>query len=180
MPPMRRATIVFLYLLLLPLQSLSDEPAQPTLTPLLTTVDLNVGDSQQVELTNGKKVLIKLLDLKETRDELRQAVRRAEVRVEVAGQAVSLVAANYHLPVTVGGVQIDCAVTKGYRHRSSQGPWAQKGKGGEENPWGLDKDARLRLWPAGSPLMNPGTFVYPAKQRWFASATHMANEPCYV
>jgi hypothetical protein len=28
--------------------------------------------------------------------------------------------------------------------------------------------------------MNPGTMVYPLKQRWFASSTQMANEPCYV
>jgi murein DD-endopeptidase MepM/ murein hydrolase activator NlpD len=28
--------------------------------------------------------------------------------------------------------------------------------------------------------MNPGTFVYPVRQRWFASSTQMANEPCYV
>jgi hypothetical protein len=90
---------------------------------------------------------------------------------------VSLVSANYHLPVTVGGVQIDGAVTKGYRHRSSKGPWAQQAKGGEENPWGLDKDARLRLWPAGSPLMNPGTFAYSVKQRWFASATQFGIRP---
>jgi hypothetical protein len=38
----------------------------------------------------------------------------------------------------------------------------------------------LRLWPEGSPWINPGTMVYPLKQRWFASATQMANEPCYV
>jgi hypothetical protein len=29
-------------------------------------------------------------------------------------------------------------------------------------------------------LLRPGTFVYPARQRWFASATQMANEPVYV
>jgi murein DD-endopeptidase MepM/ murein hydrolase activator NlpD len=46
--------------------------------------------------------------------------------------------------------------------------------------WGRDKDARLRLWPVGSPLMNPGTFRYPARQRRFASATQMANEPVHV
>src|SRR5205823_7635251 len=49
-----------------------------------------------------------------------------------------------------------------------------------EDAWGLDKDARVRLWPAGSPLVKPGTFRYPARQRWFASGTHMANEPCHV
>lgn len=134
---MRRAAIVFLCLPLFPLMSRADESAQPTLTPLLTTVDLNVGESQQVELTNGKKIIVQLLDLNETRDDLRHAVRRAEVRVAVAGQAVSLVAANYQLPVTVAGVQIDCAVTKGYCHRHFKGPWQQKAKGGDENPWGL-------------------------------------------
>jgi hypothetical protein len=48
------------------------------------------------------------------------------------------------------------------------------------NPWGLQKDARIRLWPAGSPWVNPGTFAYPIDQRWFASPTQMANEPTYV
>ena len=56
-------------------------------------------------------------------------------------------------------MQIDCPVTRSYRQNNS------KGVAGE-NPWGLDKDVRLRLWPAGAPLLNPGTFVYPAKQRW--------------
>jgi hypothetical protein len=46
--------------------------------------------------------------------------------------------------------------------------------------WGLQKDARLRLWPAGSPLFGPGKFVYPLAQRWFASSSQMANEVTYV
>jgi hypothetical protein len=177
---MHRAAIAFLGLLLFPLPSRTDSSPPPTLTPLLTTVDLNVGESQQVELTNGIKILVTLLDLKEVRDDLRHAVRRAEVRVAVAGQVVSLVAANYQLPVAVAGVHIDCAITKGYCRRHAKGVWQQKAKGDEENPWGLANDARLRLWPGGSPLMHPGTFVYPVKQRWFASATHMGNEPCHV
>ncbi|MCA9132619.1 MAG: peptidoglycan DD-metalloendopeptidase family protein, partial [Planctomycetales bacterium] len=46
--------------------------------------------------------------------------------------------------------------------------------------WGLDKDARLRLWPASSPLVRPETFCYPVKQKWFATDTQMANDPVYV
>ena len=152
---------------------LSAQPPRPTLTPPVRAVDLNVGESQAVELADGKKVVVKLLDLQETRDALRGAVRRAEVKVEVAGQTVALVSANYRLPTTAAGVQIDCPVTRGYCQNSAQAS-------GGQNPWGLDKDARLRLWPAGSPLLNPGTFVYPAKQRWFASGTQMANEPVHV
>lgn len=145
------------------------EPARPALAPLVRTADLNVGESQEIQLHDGKKAVVKLIDLKETRDDLRNAVRIAEVTVEVNGRKATLVSGNYRLPVTVAGVRIDCPVTKGFREGTSTG-----------NVWGLDKDARLRVWPEGSPLMNPGTFRYPAKQRWFASGTQMANEPVHV
>jgi murein DD-endopeptidase MepM/ murein hydrolase activator NlpD len=95
-------------------------------------------------------------------------VRKARVQVEVNGRQVWLDSANYALPKTVAGVQIDCSITKGCVANS------------DSEPWGLDADARLRLWPEGSPWMNPGTMVYPLRQRWFASSTQMANEPCYV
>lgn len=96
-----------------------------------------MGESREVELAGGKKAAVKLLDLKETRDELRGPVRVAEATVEVNGRAATLVASNYRLPVTVAGVRIDCPVTRGFRERTSTG-----------NIWGLDKDARLRLWSA--------------------------------
>ena len=149
--------------------------AAPTLTlePLDRTLDLKIGETQQVKLCDGQSATVKLLDVREPRDVLRNAIRRPEVDVEVNGQKVSLVSANYRLPVTVAGVQIDCSVTGGYRQNSEK---TIRG----DDAWGLDKDARIRLWPAGSPLVNPGTFRYPARQRWFASGTHMANEPCHV
>jgi len=68
----------------------------------------------------------------------------------------------------VGGVQVDCTVTKAYYQNTNR------------NHWGLEKDARLRLWPAGSPYMPPGSMLYPVRQRWFASRTQMGNEPTYV
>jgi murein DD-endopeptidase MepM/ murein hydrolase activator NlpD len=138
--------------------------------PLLRAVDLNIGEARQVELSDGTKAKVKLIDVAETRDTVRSAIRQARVKVEVNGETTTLVSAYYHLPLTVGGVQIDCPVTKGiYRNHD---PW--------EDSWGLDKDARFRLWPAGSPWIEPGTFIYPVKQRWFASATQMANEPSFV
>ncbi len=146
----------------------SAQPPQPTIEPLLRVVDLTLGESREVELCNGQKVTVKLLDLQETSDSVRDAVRKARVRVEIDGQRVRLTSANYRLPRRIGKVRVDCPITKGYLKNS------------KSNPWGFEKDARLRLWPAGSPLLRPGTFVYPLKQRWFASATQMANEPCYV
>ncbi len=144
------------------------QPPEPTLKPLVRAVDLDLGQAQEVELCNGQKVAVNLLDLQETADALRLAVRDARVEVEVDGRRVWLTSATYHLPVPIGKVRIDCPITKGYTKNSGS------------DAWGLEKDARLRLWPAESPLMNPGTFVYPVRQRWLASSTQMANEPCYV
>ena len=156
-------------ILLLTTVALAAENQTPAIDPLMRAVDLRVGQQVEVELADGKTATVKLLSLDETRDDLRDAVRRASVEVEVNGQKATLVSSNYRLPVNVGGVQIDCAVTAGYTRGSSK-----------KNVWALDADARLRLWPAGSPWIRPGTFVYPAKCRWFSSDTQMANDPVYV
>lgn len=143
------------------------EPPQPTVQPRVRVVDLSVGDSVEVDLADGRRVVVKLLEVKETRDPIRDAVRKAQVQVAVDGQAAWLTSANYELPKTIGSVEIDCPITKGYLANSSNQVWA------------LDKDARLRLWPAGSPL-SALPMVCPAQQRWFATSTQMANEPVYV
>lgn len=140
----------------------------PAIPVLERVVDLDVGEAQPITLSNGKQVQVKLLDLQEEADPVRQAVRRARVQVEVEGQRVWLTSANYHLPVTLGPVQVDCPITRGPTRNSNT------------DAWGLLKDARLRLWPAGSPWLAPGTFGYPLRQRWLASSTQMANEPVYV
>jgi hypothetical protein len=132
------------------------------------TVDLRVGEAADADLPGGKKIRIRLLDLQETVDEVKGAVRAAQVRIEVDGEATTLPTGTYHLPRTVAGVQVDCPITKGYLVKA------------RKNVWGLQKDARIRVWPAGSPWLPKGTFVYPAKQRWFATYTQMGNEPVYV
>ena len=48
--------------------------------PLVRVVDLNIGESQSVQLSDGTVKTIKLVDLDETRDTIRGAVRRATVR----------------------------------------------------------------------------------------------------
>ena len=139
----------------------------PAMEPLMHVVDLNVGESISTTLADGTSATVKLLEVRDIRDDLRQAVRETSATVEVNGQKTSIVAGNYHLPITVGGVQVDCPATKALVQP-------------DNNPWAIEKDARLRLWPAGSPWIEPGTFVYPARQRWFATSTQMANEPVFV
>jgi murein DD-endopeptidase MepM/ murein hydrolase activator NlpD len=149
--------------------SLKAAEASPARTPLVRTVDLDLNEAQELTLSDRTRVRVKLLSLEETRDPLRDAVRQARVRVELNGQSLILTSATYHLPVKFAGVQMDCPITKGHVGNSSQG-----------NAWGLLKDARLRLWPGQSPWIEPGTFLYPLKERWFASHTQMANEPSFV
>jgi murein DD-endopeptidase MepM/ murein hydrolase activator NlpD len=144
----------------------NDEPQQP----LFRTVDLDRNESQAVQLADRATVKVKLLGVEETRDSLRSALRLARVSLEINGSPVTLTSGNYRLPVTVAGVQVDCPATRGlYRNHDKF-----------EDSWGLDKDARLRLWPEKSPWVQPGTFAYPARQRWFAGPTQIGNEPSYV
>jgi len=136
--------------------------------PLFRAVDIDVGATEQVQFSDGKRATVKLLSIRETRDNARSAIREAFAEVEINGSRAILSCGNYCLPVTVGEAQADCTVTKAYYQNT------------DHDHWGLEKDARLRLWPAGSPFMPPGSMVYPVRQRWFASRTQMANEPTYV
>src|ERR1043165_5353001 len=111
------------------------------------TLDLTIGESAETELPGGTRARLKFLDLQETLDDVNGSVRRAEAKIEVNGEAATLVSATYHLPRLVGGVQIDCPITKGCLAKA------------KKNVWGLRKDARFRIWPAGSPWIAPGTFV---------------------
>lgn len=141
---------------------------KPTLEPTLRAVDLRIGEAAEVRLADGSAARVRLLDVQERRDSMSKAVREARVRIEVNGAEGWLTSANYNLPQTIGGVQVDCPITRGYNADSG------------EDSWGLEKDARLRLWPRGAPWIEPGTFVYPIKQRWFATMTQFSNEPTYV
>ncbi|MEN8228674.1 MAG: PKD domain-containing protein [Bacteroidota bacterium] len=138
------------------------------LSPVRVVTELNMGESKEISLSNGEKVNLTLMEVEVIRDSLRNAIRSVYVRVSVDGEEVTLGSGNYHLPVEVGNVQIDCPVVKNYYTNSSS------------DSWGLTRDARFRLWPKGSSFMEAGTFVYPVKQKWFASMTQSGNEVTYV
>jgi hypothetical protein len=165
---MAQRTMIVGLLLILAIDTRAAGPPSPTRVPRVRVLDLDLAESQQVDLGDGTKALVKLLAIDEVRDTIRDAVRRALVKVEVNGQPIELISATYHLPRTIAGVQVDCPITRGYLTNT------------DHDHWGLTKAARIRAWPAGSPWIEPGTFVYPVRQRWFASATQMANEPTFV
>ncbi len=139
-----------------------------TIRPLRTVVDLRIGQVREAELSNGERLSVELLALTCRRDSLCSAVRSASATVRVDSDTVTLDVANYTLPLEVGRALLDCAVTRDF-YSNSIVDW-----------WALEGDARLRLWPAGSPLIAPGTFAYPIEQRWLAGKSQMANEPTHV
>jgi murein DD-endopeptidase MepM/ murein hydrolase activator NlpD len=142
-------------------------PAQPGAL-LHRTVDLDVGERVVIALGDGSRAALRVVDLAEARDPFRDAVREGRVTVEVNGTRAELISGTYRLPAEIGGVQIDCPVTRGLLTNAT------------DDAWGLEKAVRLRIWPVGSPWIEPGTFRYPATQRWFASGTQMSNEPTFV
>src|SRR5262245_15241323 len=129
--------------------------------PVRRVLDLDVGEAGEIAFGDGTRVRVKLVAVDERRDPVRSAIRQSHVTVLVDGTSATLACATYHLPVTVAGVQIDCPITGGYRINEE----------GNVNRWSIFKAARLRLWPRGAPWIEPGTFSYPVKQRWFASDT---------
>ena len=139
--------------------------ATTPLAPLLRTVDMDIGETRQVELHDGSTAEVELRAVEAVTDPVLDAVRDVLATVRVNGEEKVIHSGNYRLPVTVGGVQIDCPVTLDYMKRA------------HADAWGLDRDARLRLWPAGSPYIWPGTLVYPVSQKWLASYTQFSNEP---
>jgi len=140
----------------------------PDPKPLRVVTELDIGESQDITLSNGEVVNLKLIEIGTLRDSLRLAVRKTVVRISVDGEPVTLGSGNYNLPVEVGQVQVDCPVTTAIYTNSNS------------DRWDMSKDARFRMWPAGSPYMEPGTFVYPIKQEWLASMSQSGNEPTYV
>lgn len=141
----------------------------PTIPNLETVVDLNVGESQTVQLSNGEKVLLELVERKIERDPVIEAVRSAQIRVNVNGKPVELFCSNYHLPITAAGIQIDCPAIKELDL-----------EGGSSYYRAIEKDARLRIWPKDSPWIAPGSFQYPIRQKLFLTKTQMNNEHVYI
>ena len=70
--------------------------------PLFRVLDLAVGATEQVTLSDGKTATVKLLSTSETRDRVRSAIRDARVEVEINGTRTTLSCGNYRLPVAVG------------------------------------------------------------------------------
>jgi len=145
-----------------------DESSTTSRRPLFQTVDLDPGEMAQARGAGDTVVAVRLVAVDVTTDPLRSAVRSSRVRIEIDGHSLTIGSGNYELPKTAGAIQVDCPVVSAYLNKTT------------EDHWRLEKAARLRFWPAGSPWIEPDTFVCPVRQRVFAGPQQMGNEPTYV
>ena len=139
--------------------------------PAFKTLDLDLHEPREVILSDGTEVSVQVENIKHKYDSCRKAVRGAEVKIRINNHYTVLDSGMYNLPRRVAGIQVDCPVTSALVHYRD---------GVLFNPWALDKDVRLRLWPGDSPWIVPDTFKYPVEAAWFSSDTQMTNDPTYV
>jgi len=77
-------------------------------------ISLNVNDSMHVTLFDGTEFNIKLLKVQYKKDEIRKAVREADLLISVNGEQKWISAGNQNLPVKFKKVKIDCPITKAH------------------------------------------------------------------
>ena len=133
-------------------------------------LDLAIGESADVTLSDGVARRVALEAVHEPLGLARGVIRGPSITVAVDGERENVPAALYHLPQVVNGVRIGCSVTRGVAEAVAR----------HRDIYALDKDARIRCWDPNGPLFGPTPMVYPARQRWFASLTQMANERCFA
>src|SRR5206468_689468 len=85
------ALVAFGWAFVMGLNAADSPPVGPT---LVRSVDLDAGESQEIELANRTGVRVKLLTVDEMRDAMRSAVRQARVRVELNGQSLVVTSAT--------------------------------------------------------------------------------------
>ena len=136
--------------------------------PLRIVTDLKLNQITELTLHDGTRVTLQLLETSAVRHPVNNAVRSARIKLIVNGETVDLESGGYSLPVSAGGVRLDCPVTRDYYKDSAHDNWA------------LEGDARVRLWPKDGGYTDTEKFGYPLTQGWLAGATQACNEPCWV
>ena len=127
-------------------------------------LELNVGEAREVVLPGGRTTVIRLRSYLERTEPFYQsadtqfvdAVVSADVALEVDGVQHTVTGGPFRLPVTVNGVAVLVACTRGW----AGGIFAD----------GLTRDVRLEVSDARTPWTEPERFVYPIRNyRWRAS-----------
>lgn len=143
-------------------------PVVQTRFPLI--VEMNLGETVEVNLKKDQSIKLKLVKLQEDRDSLRHALRSAKATIEINGQQFSVYCENYTLAKSIEEYEIDveCMATKGLMQNPMHDGWA------------LAKDVRLRIHPLYENYFSANEFIYPLERPIFSGDTQLGNEPTFV
>jgi murein DD-endopeptidase MepM/ murein hydrolase activator NlpD len=124
-------------------------------------IELNVNESYTFKLKNGVDRVIRLVSAHDHRDSVINFVRRSDVRVEINGRPLDLVAMPYVMPTETAGLRIQADTTSGYGN--------------------ISKQAQLSLWDATEPIVDAKRFVFPLRDfRFLSHGTQAYNEPVHL
>jgi len=124
-------------------------------------VCLDVGETFTVTLHSGVKRTVRLVSVEESRDNVIELVRRADVRVDVNGKAVDLASGPYVMPTEVDGLRLLADTTSA---------WTK-----------IPKRVQFSVWDAADPVVNTRRFGFPLRDfRMFSQGTQTYNEPVHL
>jgi murein DD-endopeptidase MepM/ murein hydrolase activator NlpD len=124
-------------------------------------VYLDPGESCTFRLRNGTDKRIGLLSVKESKDLVIGLIRRAEVRVEIDGEALDLTCAPYVMPTETPGLRIQADTTSAWL--------------------AIPKRVQFSLWDAADPIVDTNLFCFPLPgYRLFSQGMQAYNEPVHL
>lgn len=122
---------------------------------------LNVGESYTFKLKNGVDRVVRLVSVQDHRDSVVSLVRRSDVRVEVDGKSLDLVAMPYVMPTETAGLRLQADTTSGYEN--------------------ISKRVQISLWDATDPIVDAKRFAFPIHNfRILSHGTQAYNEPVHL
>jgi len=122
---------------------------------------LDPGESCTFQLKDGTEKRIRLASVKEYEDPVIHLTRRAEVRVEIDGQPVTLACAPYTMPTQMQGLRIQADTTSAWL--------------------AIPKRVQLSLWDASEPIVDTSLFCFPLPgYRLFSQGMQAYNEPVHL
>lgn len=107
-------------------------------------VYLDVGETAEFSLRDGRTKRIRLVSVREDKDSVIGLVRRADVRLEIEGAAVDAVCAPCVEPIEIGGLRLQVDTTSA---------WLAMGK-----------RVQLSLWDAADPVVDTALFGFPLRR----------------
>jgi len=122
---------------------------------------LDPGDDRAFRLKDGTERRIHLVSVKEYDDPVIHLTRRAEVKVEIDGQPITLTCAPYTMPTETHGLRIQADTTSAWL--------------------AIPKRVQLSLWDASEPVVDASLFCFPLPgYRLFSQGMQAYNEPVHL